>query len=103
VCTAKRESDTHPWVVKQLGRMTSREINHEIVKEAAVGQEIAMKIEGEPEVTFGRHFSETDLIYSVVSRDSIDALRGNCRELLRTNKELVELIKQLKLIFSIYP
>jgi len=101
VCIASRESEGKPWTTKTLGKIVSMEINHVAHPEVPAGGEFACRIEGEPEVTFGRHFDEKDSIYSEINRDSIDALKDHHRELLRSNKGLVSLIKQLKEIFNI--
>eukprot|EP01088_Endostelium_zonatum_P021859 TRINITY_DN88_c0_g1_i1.p1 TRINITY_DN88_c0_g1~~TRINITY_DN88_c0_g1_i1.p1 ORF type:complete len:1028 (-),score=432.17 TRINITY_DN88_c0_g1_i1:60-3143(-) len=96
VCVIKKNEKGQP-VVKVIGRIVSIEADNEpLVDGARVGKEVAVKIMGEPEVTFGRHFDEKDHIYSVLTRDSIDALVTNCRDLLRAEPEIVKLVKYLK-------
>jgi len=37
--------------------------------------EITIKIDGESSITYGRHFDDTNQIVSILTRDSIDALK----------------------------
>jgi len=72
----------------------SLEVNHKPIKEAKEGDEVAVRIEGIPELTFGRHMDVDNLMFSMITRDSIDALKQTHRELI--DEKLIELIKQLK-------
>jgi hypothetical protein len=36
---------------------------------------VAVKIVGDSQITYGRHFDESNQIVSMISRDSIDALK----------------------------
>ncbi|KAJ2821148.1 eukaryotic translation initiation factor 5B [Coemansia erecta] len=49
--------------------------------------------------TYGRHFDESDLIYSRITRSSIDVLKQNFREEL--TKELVAAVGKLKRILGV--
>eukprot|EP01089_Gocevia_fonbrunei_P009276 TRINITY_DN213_c0_g2_i1.p1 TRINITY_DN213_c0_g2~~TRINITY_DN213_c0_g2_i1.p1 ORF type:complete len:694 (-),score=130.99 TRINITY_DN213_c0_g2_i1:51-2132(-) len=101
VCVARPREKGSGYKVKSLGKIISIENNHQIQETAPLGAEVAVRIEGEHEVTFGRHFDEKDLIYSVISRDSIDALKETQRTLLRDNKDVLETIKKLKSILGV--
>ena len=61
--------------------------------------EAAIRIDGQPNVCFGRHFDEKDQICSIVTRRSIDALKDHFREEL-TNEDW-QLVKQLKKFYKI--
>jgi translation initiation factor 5B len=39
-----------------------------------------VKINGDSSITFGRHFDESNQIASIISRDSIDALKQYFKE-----------------------
>ena len=60
---------------------------------------MAVKIEGESQVMFGRHFDETHQIASLLNRDSIDALKQFFKEDL--TKDDWKLVIQLKKMFNI--
>jgi translation initiation factor 5B len=66
-----------------IGRVASIEHNHIVVPHAvAGGPSVAVKIapdEGHQALMYGRHFDHTQLLYSRVSRGSIDLLKENFR------------------------
>ncbi|XP_050426499.1 eukaryotic translation initiation factor 5B [Adelges cooleyi] len=83
----------------ELGIVTSIENNHKPVETARKGQEICIKIEpipGEAPKMFGRHFDETDLLVSKITRQSIDACKDHFRDdLLKTDWQLMVELKKL--------
>ncbi|CAH1777492.1 unnamed protein product [Owenia fusiformis] len=95
LCVPSREFTT-------LGRISSIELNNKPIDIARKGQEVCIKIEntggGTPQM-FGRHFDETDLLVSKISRESIDAVKDYFREdMLKTDWVL---IKEMKKLFEI--
>eukprot|EP00831_Metopus_contortus_P049628 TRINITY_DN4115_c0_g1_i5.p1 TRINITY_DN4115_c0_g1~~TRINITY_DN4115_c0_g1_i5.p1 ORF type:complete len:320 (+),score=55.63 TRINITY_DN4115_c0_g1_i5:205-1164(+) len=60
---------------------------------------VAVKITGQPQIMVGRHFDETSQICSVISRDSIDALKMFYKE--EVLPEDVDLLAKLKSYFKI--
>lgn len=90
-------------VVCSLGRVSSIELNHRQMDQVKRGgPSVAIKIEHasyEPARLFGRHFTEADLLYSKISRQSIDVLKENFRNDLA--KEDWALVVKLKKIFNI--
>jgi translation initiation factor 5B len=90
-------------VVCSLGRVTSIESNHRHIEQVKRGgPSVAIKIEHasyEPARLFGRHFVESDLLYSKISRASIDVLKENFRNDLA--KDDWALVVKLKKIFNI--
>ncbi|XP_026313818.1 eukaryotic translation initiation factor 5B [Hyposmocoma kahamanoa] len=82
-----------------LGVVTSIEINHKQVESARKGQEVCIKIEpvpGEAPKMFGRHFDETDMLVSKISRASIDACKDYFRDdLVKTDWQLMVELKKL--------
>lgn len=90
-------------VVCSLGRVSSIELNHRHMEQVKKGgPSVAIKIEHasyEPARLFGRHFTESDLLYSKISRQSIDIMKENFRNDLA--KEDWALVVKLKKIFNI--
>jgi len=84
-----------------IGRVTSIEINHKQMDRATKGQEVCIKIEptGDSPKMLGRHFEETDLLVSKISRESIDV----CKEYFRNDlaKSDWQLMVELKKMFQI--
>eukprot|EP00916_Digyalum_oweni_P014593 GHVL01023949.1.p1 GENE.GHVL01023949.1~~GHVL01023949.1.p1 ORF type:complete len:819 (+),score=185.77 GHVL01023949.1:34-2490(+) len=82
VCVAKvnKNEDTSKVEIVQLGKVTSIEINRKDVPSADKGAEVAVKISGQSQIAYGRHFDYNDEIMSELSRDSIDILKKYFRE-----------------------
>ncbi|XP_052125428.1 eukaryotic translation initiation factor 5B isoform X1 [Frankliniella occidentalis] len=86
----------------EVGIVTSVESNHKPVESARKGMEVCIKIEpvpGEAPKMFGRHFDETDMLVSKISRQSIDACKDYFRDDL--NKQDWQLMVELKKTFEI--
>ncbi|CAH0560682.1 unnamed protein product [Brassicogethes aeneus] len=83
----------------ELGIVTSIENNHKPVENARKGMEVCIKIEpvpGESPKMFGRHFDDTDMLISKISRQSIDACKDYFRDdLLKTDWQLMVELKKL--------
>lgn len=83
----------------ELGIVTSIESNHKQVETARKGQEVCIKIEpipGESPKMFGRHFDETDMLVSKISRASIDACKDYFRDdLIKSDWQLMVELKKL--------
>lgn len=60
---------------------------------------MAVKIEGSNQPMYGRHLEETDILYSQISRQSIDTLK----EFYRSDVSMDEwnLIRKLKPLFDV--
>jgi len=87
-----------------IGRVESIERNHEEVKEAKKGDEVAVKINQEElgtQVMYGRHFDHNDRIYSWLTRKSIDLLKANFKDDL--DETGWRLVMKLKKVFDIRP
>ncbi|XKL64011.1 hypothetical protein PGB90_004097 [Kerria lacca] len=82
-----------------VGIVTSIESNHKPVDSSRKGQEVCIKIEnipGETPKLFGRHFDETDMLVSKISRQSIDACKDYFRDdLLKSDWQLMVELKKL--------
>ncbi|XP_055685895.1 eukaryotic translation initiation factor 5B isoform X1 [Lutzomyia longipalpis] len=83
----------------ELGIVTSIESNHKQIESARKGQEVCIKIEplpGETPKMFGRHFEETDMLVSKISRQSIDACKDYFRDdLIKADWALMVELKKL--------
>jgi len=60
---------------------------------------VAVKIEGPNQPLYGRHLEEKDILYSLVSRESIDTLKEFYRE--DVSMDEWNLIKKLKPLFDV--
>ncbi|KAF5841812.1 translation protein [Dunaliella salina] len=87
----------------ELGRIASMELNHKPVDLARAGQSVAMKIEAhsseQQSRLYGRHFDHTDPLVSLISRESIDALKSHFRDDM--SKDDWRLVIKLKKVFHI--
>lgn len=78
------------------------QFDHKTIDTATKSQEVCIKIEGAPGDTpkmVGRHFDESDLLVSKISRDSIDILKEWFRD--EMSKSDWQLIIELKKTFEI--
>ncbi|KAF3482971.1 eukaryotic translation initiation factor 5B [Arthroderma uncinatum] len=86
--------------VISLGRVMSIERDHKQLPICKKGQpSVAIKIEGPNQPLYGRQLEEKDVLYSMISRKSIDTLK----EFYRSDVSMEEwgLIKKLKPLFDI--
>ena len=84
----------------RIGVVESIELNSKPKQSArTVDGGVALKISGDNSIMFGRHFDETNQICSILSRDSIDALKTYFKDDL--NKDDWKLVIQLKKTFAI--
>jgi len=86
----------------EIGRVASIEFNNKGMEMARTGQEVCIKIlaiPGEAPKMVGRHFEETDVLVSKISRESIDAVKNFFRKDM--NKADWQLMVQLKKVFEI--
>ena len=68
-----------------IGRVASIEHNHEEVAEAKKGEGVAIKLtppSDNPNIMAGRHFTEHDMVYSRITRKSIDVLKESFRDVM---------------------
>lgn len=100
ICAIKEDPNTKQKVVVELGRVASIERDHKQIPICKKGQpSVAVKIEGANQPLYGRHLEEKDILYSHISRKSIDTLK----EFYRSDVTMDEwaLIKKLKPLFDI--
>lgn len=83
-----------------IGTVTSiRNTNDVNIEKAKCGQIVVIKIEGDSAISFGRHLTEDNTLYSLITRDSINCLKEHFRD--EINKETIMLIMKLKTILNI--
>ncbi|KAI0165681.1 hypothetical protein GGR57DRAFT_131769 [Xylariaceae sp. FL1272] len=101
IAAVKQNPTTGQREVISLGRVSSIERDHKQIPICKKGQpSVAVKIEmGGHQPTYGRQLEETDTLYSLVSRASIDCLKEFYRKEV-TNDEW-QLIIKLKPLFDI--
>ncbi|KAB8280538.1 hypothetical protein B0I72DRAFT_138039 [Yarrowia lipolytica] len=79
ICAVKTNPETGAREVLELGKVTSMEVNHKsesVVRKGQTNAGVAMRIDtssGQP--TWGRHIDEKDVLYSSITRKSIDTLK----------------------------
>jgi translation initiation factor 5B len=84
----------------RIGHVDSIELNGKPMQMARPKDGgVAVKIGGEPQVMYGRHFDDTNEMVSILSRDSIDSLKQYFKDDL--TKDDWKLVIQLKKIFEI--
>lgn len=106
VLAGKLKTDTPIWVPGKdivIGRVTSIQSNHVEKEIAKAGDEVCIKIENtssDAPKMIGRHFEETDMLISHISRESIDACKNYFRDDLEKSdwQLIVELKKVLEII-----
>lgn len=97
---AVKTSATGTKEIVVLGRVSSIERDHKALQICKKGQpSVAVKIEGSNQPMYGRHLEETDILYSQISRQSIDTLK----EFYRSDVSMDEwnLIRKLKPLFDV--
>lgn len=105
ICTVKYDPETKQRQTLLLGKVASLEINHESVNEVKRGQTgagVAMRLDdpSSQQPIWGRHVDEKDVLYSHLTRKSIDTLKDPLfRDQVPKSDWL--LIKKLKPTFQI--
>ncbi|KAJ1927164.1 eukaryotic translation initiation factor 5B [Tieghemiomyces parasiticus] len=105
VCVVEEDPETKTHTVVPLGKVTSIEQNHkslDMVKKGQAAGGVAIKIECpvyETAKMYGRHFTEKQDIYSLISRGSIDVLKESFRK--DVSKEEWALIVRLKKVLGV--
>jgi translation initiation factor 5B len=79
---------------ENIGKIHQIQANNESVKEAKMGQEIAISIN---DITFGRQVKETDTLFIVVPESHVRVLRTKFRENLRPD-ELDALLQYVEIM-----
>ncbi|CUM67135.1 uncharacterized protein PRCAT00004825001 [Priceomyces carsonii] len=105
ICAVRQDPATKEPNVMVLGKVVSLEVNHksvEIVKKGQTAAGVAVRLENpsSAQPTWGRHVDESDNLYSLISRKSIDTLKDPAfRDSVSRDDWL--LLKKLKPIFDI--
>ena len=63
-----------------LGKVISIQKNHKELNEAKLREEVCIRIKGENNSLYGRHFDYKDKVISNITRNSIDELKRNFRD-----------------------
>lgn len=105
ICAVRRDPTTNTPSILVLGKVVSLEVNHkssDVVKKGQTAAGVAMRLENpsSAQPVWGRHVDETDNLYSLISRKSIDTLKDPAfRDTVSRDDWL--LIKKLKPVFDI--
>ncbi|KAF9881368.1 eukaryotic translation initiation factor 5b [Colletotrichum karsti] len=102
IAAVKTNAVTGVKEVIQMGRVTSIERDHKQIPVCKKGQpSVAVKIEmGGHQPTYGRQLEESDTLYSLISRASIDTLKEFYRK--DVSNDEWQLIIKLKPLFDIH-
>ncbi|KAL7663321.1 Eukaryotic translation initiation factor 5B [[Candida] zeylanoides] len=105
ICAVRHDPVTKTPNVMVLGKVVSLEVNHksvDIVKKGQTSAGVAMRLENPSaaQPTWGRHVDETDNLYSLLSRRSIDTLKDPAFRDTVTKEDWL-LVKKLKPVFDI--
>jgi len=92
-------------MMMELGSITKIERDKGVeILEAKVGDEVSVAITmtnvTKQKYMFGRHFDETDLLYSLITREAIDALKQFHTDLVK-QKPIYDCILNLKKVLNI--
>mmetsp|Transcript_2230 Transcript_2230/g.2641 ORF Transcript_2230/g.2641 Transcript_2230/m.2641 type:complete len:637 (-) Transcript_2230:89-1999(-) len=82
-----------------IGKVASIEKNKKHIPTAVKGDEVAIRIVGDTNITVGRHFDVSNMLVSRLSRETIDCLKANFRE--EVTKDEWRLVVKLKSILGI--
>jgi len=84
-----------------IGKIDSIEMNNKPQETAKKGSSVAVRIvnESNPNITYGRQFDASNMLYSTLTRASIDALKENFKDALE--KDEWKLVVKLKKVFNI--
>ncbi|KAG5417635.1 FUN12 [Candida metapsilosis] len=105
ICAVRQDPVTKQPNIMVLGKVTSLEVNHkpaDVVKKGQTAAGVAMRLENpsSAQPTWGRHVDESDNLYSLITRKSIDTLKDPAfRDTVSRDDWL--LIKKLKSVFDI--
>lgn len=105
ICAVRKDPATNQPNILVLGKVVSLEVNHkasDIVKKGQTAAGVAMRLENpsSAQPVWGRHVDESDNLYSLISRKSIDTLKDPAfRDTVSRDDWL--LIKKLKPVFDI--
>ncbi len=80
-----------------LGKVTSIQKNHKEQKEAEEGDEVCIRLSNDNHLTYERQFDSTDILVSHLTRDIIDTLKRDFRDVL-TNKDWTNVIEIKQLL-----
>ncbi|KAJ2871402.1 eukaryotic translation initiation factor 5B, partial [Coemansia aciculifera] len=92
ICVIKTSQETNVRRVVTLGKVTAIKVNDkpvDIVRKGKAGAGFTIRIESTTQghdKKYGRHFDEDDLLYSRLTRDSIDVLKESFRDDLTTEE-----------------
>lgn len=105
ICAVRQDPVTKAPNIMVLGKVVSLEVNHkslDIVKKGQTSAGVAMRLENpsSAQPTWGRHLDESDNLYSLISRRSIDTLKDPAFRDTVSRDDWV-LIKKLKPVFDI--
>ena len=82
------------YVKTVIGRVVGIQVNKKDISIAKQSQSVCIKIESESNITYGRHFSHKDLLYSDLTRKSVDILKQYFKKDL--SKDDIHLLIKLK-------
>ena len=80
-----------------LGKIVSIQKDKKELQKADVGQEVCIRLSNPDGVSIGRHFEDSDTLISMITRESIDILKRDYKEVV-TKTQWEQIIKYKKLL-----
>lgn len=96
LCVSRKKDGV--WTTRVIGKITNMQRNHDDCDMVTQGL-VACKIEGESDITYGRHILKDDILYSMVTKRSIDAL--NSLKNFKMDERTIQLLSLLKEMFDL--
>lgn len=83
-----------------LGRVIGIESNHNAVEVAKTATDVCIKVDTEEHnILYGRHFDHNDVLYSKITRASLNVLKENFKDQLTQSD--VQLLVRMKQLFGV--
>ncbi len=80
-----------------LGKVTNIQFNHKDQEKGLEGQEVCIRLDNPNKLTYARHFDESDILIGNMTRESIDVLKRDFKDMV-PKKDWLLVIEQMKIL-----
>ena len=80
-----------------LGKVTNIQFNHKDQEKGLEGQEVCIRLDNPNKLTYSRHFDESDTLIGNLTRESIDVLKRDFKDMV-PKKDWLLVIEHMKLL-----